>query len=245
MALDYVALAQSRLTSILAEKPLIKALTGAMVAPLTDIEVMAESFNNERWIDTAIGKQLDGCGYIVGEARQGRADDAYRLAIKYRVFVNVSNATPEDLIQGLRFLTVPDDVQYIEQYPATAMLFTDGASISPNIHNDIQDLAPAAISDVPIMVSFSRKDPFRFSKESPFAELFINNNADYLTLDGSDWQVSSNEAVTGSRLGGVVPAELWLGDSLWELSDGSYLVINNPETDSLLDSGFHLTGLYA
>lgn len=244
MALDYVELAQSRLTSIFSEKPLVKALTGAMVSPLTDIEVMAESFNNERWIDTAIGKQLDGCGYIVGEVRQGRSDYLYRLAIKYRVFVNTSNATPENLIQGLHFLTAPDDVQYIEQYPTTAMLFTDGASISSDIHNAIQDLASAAISDIPIMVSFSRKDPFRFSNESPPGELFINNDADYLTLEGSDWQVSSSEVVSGSRLGGIVPAELWLGDSLWELSDGSFLVINNPETDSLLDSGYHLTGLY-
>lgn len=242
--LDYVALAQSRLTSIFAEKPLIKALTGAMVKPLNDVESMTYSFNNERWIDTAIGKQLDGCGYIVGEPRNGRTDNEYRLAIKFRIFVNTSNATPEDLIQGLRFLTSPDNIQYIEQYPATAMLFTDGASPASTIHYDMQDLAPAAISELPIMVSYARNSPFRFGSESSPSELFINNDADYLTLNGADWQISSSEAVSGSRLGGVVPAELWLGGSLWELNDGSFLVINNPETDILLDSGYHLTGLF-
>lgn len=243
-ALNYVELAQSRLTSIFAEKPLIKALTGAMVKPLDGIELDAIDLSTKRWIDTAIGKQLDGCGYIVGESRNGRDDVSYRLAIKYRIFVNTSNATPEDLMQGLRFLTAPDNVQYIEQYPATAMLFTDGASISPDIHNAMQDLAPVAISNLPIMVNFSRKDPFRFGNESASSELFINNDVDYLTIEGSDWQVSSSEFVDGARIGGVVPAEVWLNNSLWELSDGSYLVINNPESDILLDSGYHLTGVF-
>jgi len=241
---NYVEVAQGRLTSIFSEKPLVKALTGAMVTPLVDVENTADSFNSERWIDTAIGKQLDGCGYIVGESRKGRDDDSYRKAIKFKVFVNTSNGTPNDLITGLKFITTPDNVQYIEQYPATAMMFTDAADVDSNVHNVIQDISPAGISDVPIMVSYSRKDPFRFSRESAPSEFFINNDADYLTLDGSDWQLSGTEVVEGSRLGGVIPAELWLGDSLWELSDGSFLVINNSETDILLDSGFHLTGLF-
>lgn len=241
---DYIGVAQSRLTSIFPEKPLITALTGAMVSQLYDIELVADQLKNERWIDTAIGKQLDGCGEIVGEKRQGRNDDDYRDAINFRIFVNTSNATPDDLMQGLRFLTKPDNIQYIEQYPSTAMLFTDGANINPNIHTAMQDLAPAAISDVPVLVSFSRKDPFRFAKESAPSELFVNGNADYLTANGSDIQISSSTVSGGSTLSGIAPAELFMGAQYLELSDGSYLALHNPNTNVIIDSGFHLTGLY-
>lgn len=241
---DYISIAQSRLTSIFHEKPLITALTGAMVSQLYDIELVADQLKNERWIDVAIGKQLDGCGEIVGEPRLGRSDDDYRDAIYFRIFVNTSNATPNDLMQGLKFLTKPDNIQYIEQYPATAMLFTDGANIKSNIHLAIQDLAPAAISEVPVMVSFSRKDPFRFAKESALAELFVNGNADYLTANGSDIQISSSTVSGGSTLSGIAPAELFMGTEYLELSDGSYLAIHNSNTNVIIDSGFHLTGVY-
>ena len=241
---DYIGVAQSRLTSIFPKKPLITALTGAMVSQLYDIELVADQLKTERWISTAIGKQLDGCGEIVGEPRLGRNDDDYRDAINFRIFVNTSNATPEDLMQGLRFLTNPDNVQYIEQYPATAMMFTDGANINPLIHVAIQDLAPAAISEVPILVSFSRKDPFRFAKESAPSELFVNGDADYLTANGSDIQISSSTISGESRLSGIAPAELFMGAEYLELSDGSYLAIHNANTNVIIDSGFHLTGLY-
>ena len=242
--LDYVSLAQSRLTSLFPEKPLVTALTGTMVSQLSDLEMVADQLKNERWVDVAVGKQLDGCGEIVGEKRLGRNDDDYRDAINFRIFVNTSNATPNDLMQGLRFLTKPDNIQYIEQYPATAMLFTDGANIKPMIHDAIQDLAPAGICDVPILVSFSRKDPFRFAKESAPSELFVNGEADYLTANGSDIQISSSTVSNGARLGGVAPSELFMGGQYLELSDGSYLAINNPNTNVLIGSGYQLTGLY-
>ena len=111
--LDYVSIALPRLTGQFANSPKLNAIMAAIVAPLTTLENDADSLNTNRWIDTAIGAQLDGCGYIVGEAREGRDDEAYREAIKYRVFVNVSNATPTDLIRGLKFLTKPTDCQYI------------------------------------------------------------------------------------------------------------------------------------
>lgn len=218
MPLDYVAVAQSRLTSVFSEKPLVTALVKAMVTPFVGIEDVADSLKTERWIATAIGAQLDGCGYIVGEPRLGRTDEEYRAAINFRIFVNTSNATPEDLIAALKFLTESDNVQYIEQYPASAMLFSDSASISASIQSAIQDLSPAAIDNVNILVNFSRRQPFRFDLQS---------------------------TTTENNLGGVVPAELWIENSQLELSDGSILVINNEETDILLDSGFHLTGVYA
>lgn len=239
---DYAALAVSRLTGQFENSPKIKALMAAIVGPLTTLEDNADSLISDRWIDTAIGKQLDGCGYIVGEARQGRTDDAYRTAIKFRVFVNISKGTPTDLIRGLKFLTDPTDCQYLEAYPATALLFTNGFFVDEKIQLAMQDLLPAAISDIPVAVSFADK-PFRFSREPAPGELFVNDAQDYLTADGSDIQVTSFAIATGaSTFGGVVPAELDVGIGYLDVG-GPTLAVYNPNTLTTIGHD-NLTGVF-
>lgn len=248
--LDYAAIAVPRLTGQFENSPKLKALVAAIVGPLTTLETEADSILNERWIDTAFGKQLDGCGYIVGEPRSGRDDNAYRTAIKFRVFVNVSEGTPGALIKGLKFITEPTDCQYLEAYPATALLFTDGFFVDHSIQPLIQDLSPAAISTVPVAVSF-RDRPLRFSKEPPPGELFVNGNADYLTANGSDIQVSQGAVASGtSRFGGVVPAELDVGGFYLDIggggaygSGGSSLAVYNPNSLHTLGHD-NLTGVF-
>lgn len=222
--------------------PKVKALVSAILSFFSDIEAEADLLKTERWIDSAVGKQLDGCGAIVGEPRNGREDDAYREAIRFRVFVNISSATPSTLIKSLKFLTAPDDCQYLEAYPATALLFTDGYFVSPNIHNQIQEIAPAGISDVPVMVSFGAK-PFRFAKIPIPAELFVNDN--YLDVNGSDLQVSipgTQVDKSASTLGGVVPSVLEVNSSILEVN-GMELAIYNPNTTTLIGED-KLTGVY-
>ena len=51
----------------------------------------------ERYVDTAIGAQLDGIGRVVGEVRAGKDDTDYRIAIKGRITRNRSNSRTEDL----------------------------------------------------------------------------------------------------------------------------------------------------
>lgn len=234
--------ALDRLAGQFQGSPKLRGMLEAIVGPLDTVLSDVDALKNERWIDTAVGAQLDGCGQIVGEQRAGRDDDAYRDAIRYRVFVNVSNATPNDLIQALTFLVGGDDKQYMEVYPATVLLFSDGPNPPADIQAQIQDVSPAAISDVPVMVSYTQK-PFRFGREALPGELFVNEN--YLDVAGSDLQVNAGVTLsTGSTLGGLVPSDLMLNDSLIELSDGSFLVVNSPNHDILLDSGFHLTGVF-
>lgn len=135
--LDYVTIGQGRLTNEFSDKPRLLGVVNAMLTPLAEVETLADQVQTQRWVDTAVGVQLDGIGYIVGETRLGRDDDDYRTAIMFRIFANTSNATPEDLIKGLRLLTTPDDIQYIEQYPATAMLFTNGPAPQVTAINEI------------------------------------------------------------------------------------------------------------
>ena len=234
--------ALNRLAGQFQASPKIKGMLEAIVGPFDDVLTDIGALKNQRWIDSAVGAQLDGCGQIVGETRQGRNDEAYRASIKFRVFVNVSNATPADMQQALSFLVGGDDKQYMEVYPATVMLFTDGPKPPTDIQGQIQDIAPAAIDTVPVMVSYAQK-PFRFGRESLPGELFVNDQ--YLTANGADLQVSTGKNTSsGTTLGGLVPSEITANGSLIELSDGSILVINSPNHDVLLDSGYHLTGVF-
>ena len=240
--LDYAAIAVPRLTGQFENSPKLKALMAAIVGPLTTLETEADALVADRWIDMAVGKQLDGCGHIVGESRRGRDDDAYRVAIKFRVFANISKGTPADLIRGLKFLTNPTDCQYLEAYPATALLFTNGLFIDYKIQAAMQDLAPAAVSDVPVAVSF-RDRPFRFTKRPSPGELFVNNAAEYLTANGSDIQVSQGSLLTSAAtLGGVVPAELDVGIGYLDVG-GPTLAVYNPNSLNTLGHS-NLTGVF-
>ena len=239
---DYETTAVSRLTGQFEGSPKLRAIVAAIVSQLTTLETVADSLMSDRWIDTAIGAQLDGCGYIVGEQRSGRDDEAYRKAIKFRVFVNVSKGTPDNLVDGLRFLTNPTDTQYQEAYPATTLLFTNGYFVDYTIQNAMQDISPAGISTVPVAVSFAGR-PFRFSKSPPPGELFVNNAASYLTADGSDIQVTTGGDAAGDyALGGVVPAEIEIGGAYLDIG-GPTLAVYNPEMLQTLGHD-NLTGVF-
>ena len=239
---DYETLALSRLSGQFQNSSKLRALMAAIVGPLTTLESEADALIAGRWIDTATGKQLDGCGYIVGESRQGRTDATYREAIKFRVFVNVSKGTPTDLIRGLKFLTDPTDCQYLEAYPATSILFTNGFFVDSKIQSAMQDLAPASICTVPVAVSF-RDKPFRFAKEPIPGELFVNNATDYLTAEGSDIQVSQGALAAGAAtLGGCVPAELDVGIGYLDVG-GPTLAVYNPNSLNTIGH-YNLTGVF-
>lgn len=240
--LDYEALALSRLTGEFEPSTKLRALIQAIVAPLTLIETVADQLMSERWIDAAVGLQLDGAGSIVGEPRRGRDDDAYRDAIKFRVFVNISQATPGDLLRGLEMLTEPTDTQYLAVYPATAILFTNGYFVDSTTAAAMFDLYPAGVN-ASLAVSYA-DTPFRFARESAPGELFVNGDADYLTADGSDLQVSATTAVTtGSALGGCVPAELSVGADIYVDIGGATLAVYDSNALNTLGH-YNLTGVY-
>jgi len=242
--LDYAAIAIARLTGQFENSPKLQALMGQIVGPLAVLEVDADLLTTDRWIDTAIGAQLDACGYIVRESRKGRDDDAYRQAIKFRVLVNISKGTPPELINGLRFLTDPTDAQYLESYPATVLLFSNGYFIDYLIQPAIQEISPAAICTVPVMVSFMDA-PLRFGQEGIPDELFVNDAVDYLTAEGSDIQLSTSSLVnqSASTLGGVVPADLAVGADIYLDLGGPTLAVYDPNSLHTLGHD-NLTGVF-
>lgn len=293
MAKDYSIDAIARLTGQFANSPLLQQMLAAIVGPLTDLEDHCDDLTTDRWIDSAAGVQLDGCGYIVGVSRRGRNDDDYRAAIKYRVFVNVSTATPGDLLKGLQYLTKPTDMQYLEAHPATVLLWTNGHVIPPpiaatwrssilwrssttwrgygddpmtesvpprDIAVQMQDLAPAAISDVPVVVSYwYGPEAFRFSK----APTLIQSGDFFVAVGGVDYYLevtdaggvgglsdliisvnqSSNQTKDSPTLGGAIPADLFVSDQYLEMADGSILAVYDP--NNVITLGNHnLQGVF-
>jgi hypothetical protein len=234
--------ALARATSQFQASPKVLALLEAVVGPLDDVKGTTDSLKTERWIDTAIGKQLDGCGAIVGELRKGRSDDDYRAAIRFRVFVNISQGTPSALMQGLAYLVNSDDKQYLEMYPATAILFADGPSVPVDIQAQMQDLAPAAISTVPVCVSYT-ENPFRFSKPFNNPKLRLQTG-DFITANGLRIRVSAtSDSQTGSNLGGIALPSLAANGARLKIG-GSKLRINSPNHNLVFGSDYNLTGVF-
>lgn len=91
-------------------------------------EVVAESSNevqdvNDAFnsitvdIPTATGATLDLLGKIVGEPRQGRTNDVYRVWISAKIRANRSSGTIEDIIDVFRILTGGVGIVNVVEYP--------------------------------------------------------------------------------------------------------------------------------
>ncbi len=87
-------------------------------------DVYFQIFEN-RTIDTAVGEQLDGLGEIIGEDREGRDDDEYRLALRVRILLNKCSGSPEQIIEIMSLATGGRTVHLVE-WPHGAEALVDG-----------------------------------------------------------------------------------------------------------------------
>lgn len=245
MSLNYCKTALSRLTGQFTDKPRICGLVETMVEPLEELESDLFALKDQRWINSAVGKQLDYCGYLVGITRQGRNDDEYRTAIKAQVLSNVSSATAGDLIEGVRFLTNATDSQYLESYPACAILFSDGDTVPKGAQQVIQDIAPAAIETIPLLVSYGKQKPVRTATLTAPSVLSASSGGverNPLTISDSLLTVGSAQPIGGTGLAGmavtktkIVAQRRGIRAGIGSLSVGTYQVHDN---------GYHLTGVF-
>lgn len=115
---NHVEEAQANLVSQFRDKPTLEALVASFVEQIQQLEDVFFELLDFRSLETSFGEQLDGIGSIVGETRQSRADDAYRLAISARIILNLANSTPEDIICLIRALVGDKEVEIKESFPA-------------------------------------------------------------------------------------------------------------------------------
>lgn len=150
----------------------------ALISAFTqDIQVLEDSFDDlvtDRFIETAIGVQLDLLGDIVGQLRDDLDDVAYRLRIKIRIIQNLSEGEPERVIQVYKFLLNASTVFYGELYPAAIYLVGAG-SIPPGqeamVKENIERILPATV----VLEFFAHADferPFKFAGIQPIGRGF-------------------------------------------------------------------------
>ena len=165
-------------------------LIQALVTQFQEIDNVNQELKFNRSIDTSEGVQLDGLGQILGLARlPDESDDAYREKLKFQIFINKSNGTPEEVIAILKFLTKASKVRYHEYYPAAFQMDTDGMTFSippEELVSAIQSVSPAAIQYTPITATYGVPLPFVFSQD-PIIDLldvspFESNPFDFRNL---------------------------------------------------------------
>ena len=96
---DHLSIGLSNLLTQFRGQPNIQGILRSYLTQLQEIEDVAISLIDERYVDTATGVQLDGIGTIVGEPRAGRSDVDYRVAIKGRIRANAANSRIEDILE--------------------------------------------------------------------------------------------------------------------------------------------------
>lgn len=117
--------AVARLTQVFREKPKIAAWVRARAERYQGLETVFREIKELRRLDNAVGAQLDGIGRIVGEARQGRTDSAYKRRIKARIAINTSRGTPENLINVFVLLTGVSRAFYAAYHPCEVTIDGD------------------------------------------------------------------------------------------------------------------------
>ena len=101
---------------------LLDSLGGQQIQDLEDILF---DINSRLDIDNSEGVQLDNIGTIVGQSRNGQDDTTYRLFLKAKAGVNVSEGDVERVLSVWKIITGGTIVQVIDQYPAAIELFSD------------------------------------------------------------------------------------------------------------------------
>ncbi len=93
----HIAQGLDRLLTQFKGQPNFEGLLSAFLAQVQDVETMLYALIVERYLDTAVGAQLDGIGRVVGELRLGANNDDYRTSIRGRIRSNRGDSRVEDI----------------------------------------------------------------------------------------------------------------------------------------------------
>lgn len=100
------------------DKTRFSSLLSLFGEQIQDLEDALDQVLNETDLDTAVGAQLDGIGEIVGEDRSGRTDGPYRIALRTRIALNISEGTIEDLLNLALAISGGTQAEAEEYFPA-------------------------------------------------------------------------------------------------------------------------------
>lgn len=102
-------------------KPLVSALLASWLGEVQEAEDALWQLL-ERTVTDAEGNALDVLGRIVGQPREGRVDDVYRVWVAARILVSQSSGKPEQLISIAKKLAGGAVIRLEEYYPASFLV---------------------------------------------------------------------------------------------------------------------------
>lgn len=131
---DYIQKLKSDLLEQFRGKPYIDALQEVIGRQLNDVAAFYQQIRDETDVNSAVGKQLDGCGDIVvlsrsqaGKMMTGEGitnnpdDDTYRRYLIYKILKNTCNCTYYDIMKAIGMFWHGPPLRYSEDpnKPAT------------------------------------------------------------------------------------------------------------------------------
>lgn len=119
---EHVVKALARLVEQFKNATRVRELLTALVQPVQEIDDSLWQLVTERDIDSADGVNLDALGAIVGQEREGRDDDTYRLWIRARSLANRSNGHPDDALKILELIAPGTEYDLEETFPAAYLV---------------------------------------------------------------------------------------------------------------------------
>ena len=135
---DHVGEALAKLLIQFRGQPHLQQILSSYVVQIQELEAVFISLIDERYVLTAVGAQLDGVGRLVGETRQGRDDDDYRIAIIGKIELNRSNGLVEDII-ALFLLLLPSHTVTFSRGVKASFILAINEALPPS------DPSPAAL----------------------------------------------------------------------------------------------------
>lgn len=178
-------------------------LLRAWLTPAQEIEDALQQLYSERFLTNAVGVQLDSLGKLVGEPRDGEADDAiYRKRIRARISTNRSRGSIQEIVD-IADLIVNDDDATLEldnQGRAAYVLRVEGVELTwPVADVLIRFLRRATAGGVRPIEEFHLSDPAEAFVIGTLESAGYGTRAELgMSFLGSDW-----DTVFEARIDGV------------------------------------------
>ncbi len=160
-----------RLAYQYADSDKFKDFISGFLAEFEELETSRLQLLNERFLDVAVGSQLDDLGELVGQSRpDGASDDLYLLYIRAKIVQNRTAQTAQETLDLLSFMLGGSTLRYF------LISFMTPAY---EIYRELTAIEEQVLADLPLLLGIfpayfviaSETDTFGFS-DDPAAKGF-------------------------------------------------------------------------
>lgn len=125
---------------------------------IQDLEDMFFELIEKRFIDDAVGVQLDGLGRIIGASRNGLADEAYRVQLRVQIRINRSSGTVEDIISVVALLVAVTNTIHVRVFPPASFVVTLNDAVAAVPVELVAPVGNARMAGVGTSIEYTQSD---------------------------------------------------------------------------------------